>query len=74
MSKHPNHRRGERRRTDNGSTHEGDPNDGGRGIRRARRSWKRIGAREERRNGQRRRAWYMTGGGGRPKPRPSFEE
>lgn len=52
MSKHPNHRRGEPRSQDNGSTWEGDPNDGGRGVRRARKSWRALTRRSERRTGE----------------------
>jgi hypothetical protein len=51
MSTKPNHRRGEGRRQDNGSTWEGEPNDGG-GVRRARRAWRRLRARAERRTGK----------------------
>ncbi len=61
MSTKPNHRRGEGRKQDNGSTYEGDPNDGGGGVRRARRNWKRIHARHERRTGRVRKV-NVTGG------------
>lgn len=52
MSTKPNHRRGEGRKQDNGSRWEGEPNDGGEGIRNARRGWRRLRARAERRTGQ----------------------
>jgi hypothetical protein len=52
MSTKPNHRRGEGRKQDNGSRWEGEPNDGGEGIRKARRQWRRLRARAERRTGK----------------------
>lgn len=67
MSKHPNHRRGEPRSQDNGSTFEGDPNDGGKRVRIGRRKAKRTAARSERRTGVRSKKIHRAG---RPKPRP----
>ena len=52
MSTKPTHRRGEGRKQDHGSTWEGDPNDGGEGVRVARRWWQRLAARSERRTGK----------------------
>lgn len=52
MSTKPNHRRGEGRKQDSGSSWEGEPNDGGAGIRTARRTWRRLLARSERRTGK----------------------
>ena len=52
MSTKPNHRRGEDRKQDHGSAFEGSPNDGGAGLRKARASWRRLRARNERRTGK----------------------
>jgi hypothetical protein len=52
VSTKPNHRRGESRKQDNGSRWEGEPNDGGAGVREARRNWRRLRARAERHTGK----------------------
>jgi hypothetical protein len=51
MSTKPNHRRGEGRKQDHGSSWEGAPNDGGKGILKGRLKWKRLRTRAERRTG-----------------------
>jgi len=52
MSTKPNHRRGEGRKQDHGSTWEGEPNDGGEGVRKGRMKWRRLRSRAERRTGK----------------------
>ena len=69
VSTKPNHRRGEGRKQDSGSTWEGEPNDGGEGIRNARRNWRRLRARAERRTGKTSVKFF-----GAPRVRPSCEE
>lgn len=74
MSKGPNHRRGEKRGQDSGPTWEGPtPNCGGTHVARARKSWKDIGRRAERRTGKR-GANKVRYGRGEGKRLPSVEE
>ncbi len=72
MSNHPNHRRGEARRQDNGPRWENVNPTGQHGVALGRSAWKRIGARSERRTGERSKAFYINGG--RPSPRPESED
>lgn len=68
MSTKPNHRRGETRKQDNGSVWEGRPNAGGEGVRKSRRTWRRLRARAERRTGKKSVKFF-----GGPRVRPDAE-
>jgi hypothetical protein len=65
MSTKPNHRRGEGRKQDHGSSWEGRPNAGGEGVRKGRAKWRRLRARSERHTGKTSRK-FMGG----PRTRP----
>lgn len=56
MATHPNHRRGEDRRTDNGPRYEHGGSDNS-AVARARKKWKRRAARSERRTGKTTAKW-----------------
>lgn len=74
MSNHDNNRRGEKKRTEHGSTWE--RKDGSApSVAHARKSWKKIGNRQFRRTGTTRGVHRMAGGGRlRPPPDPTKEE
>ena len=61
MSSHPNHRRGEPRRQDNGPSYESHTPAAGCNsthVARSRKKWKRRAARSERRNGVTTKKWH----------------
>jgi len=70
MTTRPNHRRGTGRSQDNGSTWEGEPNDGGKGVRNGRKNWRTIGRRAERRTGKTSSKVFSSG---RPRDLPDEE-
>lgn len=73
MSSAPNHRRGEKRRQDNGPTQESRTPSAGCNsthVARARSAWRKLGRRAERRTGRRgaNSVWFVTGARQQPPP------
>lgn len=69
MTQHKNHRRDGRSHQDNGPTWEGGPPNSGCNsthVARARKGWKRIKSRSERRTGHTTPKWHGRPAGGRP--------